>query len=52
MVWIVLLVVLALVLGGVGLIVDALQFLLAVGLVILLVAIVVGFWLRGKITRA
>lgn len=50
MLWVVLLILLALVFGGVGLIVEALEFLLVLGLVLLLIAVGVGFWVRSKIT--
>jgi hypothetical protein len=50
MIWVVLLVALAIIFGGIGLIVEALQFLFGVGIFLVLVAIGVGFWLRGKMT--
>lgn len=48
MIVVVLLVILALALGGVGLIIDALQWLLGLGLLLLLLAVGAGLWLRGK----
>lgn len=50
--WVVaVLLVLALITGGVGLIVDALQFLLAVTAVLVLLAIAAGMWLRSKAAK-
>ena len=52
MFWVILLVVLALVFGGVGLLVDALQVLLIVGAVLLVLAIFAGFRVKSKAKRA
>lgn len=49
---VVLLIILAIVAGGLGLIVDALQFLLGVAGVLVLIAVVAGFWIRGKAADA
>ena len=52
MIWVIALVALAIVFGGLGLIIEALQFLLVLGAVLLVAAIVAGFLAKRKVTDA
>lgn len=50
MIWVVLLLVLAVALGGAGLIVDAVQWLFTAGLVLAAVALGIGLWVGARMS--